>query len=41
VFYAENMGIVASIERMHVSAFPFYDKKTVTPKILLHSSRKN
>jgi hypothetical protein len=28
VFYAPGVGIVASLERMHVTAFLFYDKKT-------------
>ena len=41
VFYAENTGVVASIERMHVSAFLFYDKRTVIPKILLHATRQD
>ena len=35
-FYAEGMGIVASVERSHVAAFLFYDKKTMTPKVLVH-----
>ncbi len=34
-FYAEGVGIVASLERMHVTAFLFYDKTTRTPKVLL------
>jgi len=36
MFYAEGVGIVASLERSHVAAFLFYDKKTKTPKILVH-----
>ncbi len=36
VFYAEGVGIVASLERSHVAAFLFYDKRTKTPKILVH-----
>jgi len=36
VFYAENVGIVAAVERLHVTAFLFYDKRTKTPKILIH-----
>ena len=35
-FYAEDVGIVAAVERSHVAAFLFYDKKTKTPKILVH-----
>jgi len=35
VFYAQGVGIVASLERMHVTAFLFYDKRTKTPKVLL------
>ncbi len=35
VFYAEGVGIVSSLERMHVTAFLFYDKKTRTPKVLV------
>ena len=34
-FYARDVGIVASVERMHVTAFLFYDKRTKTPKILI------
>lgn len=34
-FYAKGVGIVASVERMHVTAFLFYDKRTRTPKMLL------
>ncbi len=36
LFYAEGMGIVASVERSHVAAFLFYDKRTKTPKVLVH-----
>ena len=36
MFYAEGVGMVASVERSHVAAFLFYDKKTKTPKILVH-----
>ena len=35
VFYARGVGIVASVERMHVTAFLFYDKRTKTPKVLV------
>ena len=35
VFYAKGVGIVASVERMHVTAFLFYDKRTKTPKVLM------
>ena len=35
VFYAKNVGMVASVERMHVTAFLFYDKRTQTPKVLV------
>ena len=34
-FYAEDVGMVAAMERLHVTAFLFYDKRTKTPKILL------
>jgi hypothetical protein len=34
-FYARGVGMVASIERMHVTAFIFYDKRTKTPKVLI------
>jgi hypothetical protein len=34
-FYARDVGIVASVERMHVTAFLFYDKRTKTPKVLV------
>ncbi len=34
-FYAKGVGIVASVERMHVTAFLFYDKRTKTPKVLI------
>ncbi len=34
-FYARDVGMVASIERMHVTAFLFYDKRTKTPKVLI------
>ncbi|MCF8131004.1 MAG: hypothetical protein K9N10_21035 [Deltaproteobacteria bacterium] len=34
-FYAKDVGIVASLERMHVTAFLFYDKRTKTPKVLV------
>ena len=34
-FYARGVGMVASIERMHVTAFVFYDKRTKTPKVLI------
>jgi hypothetical protein len=37
VFYAKNVGIVASVERMHVTAFLFYDKRTRTPKVLVEN----
>jgi hypothetical protein len=33
VFYAQGVGIVASLERMHVTAFLFYNKRTKTPKV--------
>ena len=36
MFYAEGVGIVAAVERSHVTAFLFYDKKTKTPKVLVH-----
>jgi hypothetical protein len=36
VFYSPGVGIVAAVERTHVSAFLFYDKTTQTPKILLN-----
>ena len=39
VFYAENVGMVASVERMHVTAFLFYDKHTKTPKVLIQKGR--
>jgi len=35
VFYAQGVGIVASLERMHVTACLFYDKRTKTPKVLI------
>jgi hypothetical protein len=35
MFYVEGEGIVAAVERSHVSAFLFYDKKTKSPKVLL------
>jgi len=35
VFYANGIGIVTSVERMHVTAFLFYDKTTKTPKVLI------
>ena len=35
VFYAENIGMAASLDRMHVTAFLFYDKRTKTPKVLI------
>ena len=35
VFYAEGVGIVASVERKHVTAFLFYDNRTKTPKVLI------
>lgn len=35
VFYSPGVGIVAAVERSHVSAFFFYDKTTRTPKVLL------
>ena len=35
-FYAEGVGIVAAVDRSHVAAFLFYEKKTKTPKVLLH-----
>ena len=38
-FYARNVGIVASIERMHVTAFLFYDKRTKNPKVLVQEGR--
>jgi len=34
-FYARSVGLVASVERMHVTAFLFYDKRTKTPKVLI------
>jgi hypothetical protein len=34
-FYARGVGIVASVERMHVTAFLFYDKRSKTPKVLI------
>ncbi len=34
-FYAKNVGIVASVERMHVTAFLFYNKRNKTPKVLV------
>ncbi len=34
VYYAAGHGIVAAVERSHVSAFLFYDKKTRTAKVL-------
>ena len=34
-FYAKDVGMVASIERMHITAFIFYDKRTKTPKVLI------
>jgi len=36
-FYAKGVGIVASVERMHVTAFLFYDKRTKTPKVLIQN----
>ena len=36
-FYARDVGIVASVERMHVTAFLFYDKRTKTPKVLVQN----
>jgi len=36
MFYAEGVGIVAAVERSHVTAYLFYDKKTKTPKVLVH-----
>ena len=36
MFYAEGAGIVAAVERSHVSAFLFYDKRTKSPKVLVH-----
>jgi hypothetical protein len=38
-FYAEDAGIVASVERSHVAAFLFYDKRTKTQKVLVHKER--
>jgi len=38
-FYARDVGIVASVERMHVTAFLFYDKRTKTPKVLIQQGR--
>jgi len=35
VFYSAGEGIVAAVERAHVSAFLFYDKRTRTAKVLL------
>ena len=35
VFYAKGVGIVASVERKHVTAFLFYNKRTKTPKVLI------
>lgn len=34
-FYARGVGIVASVERLHVTAFIFYDKRIKTPKVLI------
>ena len=34
-FYARDVGIVASVERVHVTAFLFYDKRVKTPKVLI------
>lgn len=34
-FYARDVGIVASVERLHVTAFIFYDKHIKTPKVLI------
>lgn len=34
-FYARDVGIVASVERLHVTAFIFYDKRIKTPKVLV------
>ena len=39
VFYAKGVGIVASVERMHVTAFLFYDKRNKTPKVLIQKGR--
>ena len=36
VFYTKGIGIVAEVERSHVSAFLFYDKRTRIAKVLLH-----
>ena len=36
-FYTRDVGIVASVERMHVTAFLFYDKRTKTPKVLVQN----
>ena len=35
VFFSKGHGVVASVERMHVGAFLFYNKTTKTPKVLL------
>jgi len=37
-FYAAGVGMVASIERMRVTAFLVYDKRTRTPKVLVHAN---
>lgn len=34
-FYAKGVGVVASIERKHVTAFLFYNKRKKTPKVLI------
>jgi hypothetical protein len=34
-FYARDVGVVASVERMHVTAFLFYDKRIKIPKVLV------
>jgi len=36
-FYARDVGIVASVERLHVTAFIFYDKHIKTPKVLIQA----
>lgn len=38
LFFSKNYGVVASVERMHVGAFLFYNKTTRTPKVLLRKS---
>ena len=35
IFYAERVGVVAAVQRMHISAFLFYNKQEVCAKILI------